>query len=131
MGIQLGNDRSDLGMSVTDAELSSPSRDCSASKRSTCCDARRHDDAPPHVRHERRQVAPARGQPPRLSRRTGGIGGGYGFRYFTIPSRTVELVDACVAAGTRCRSDHPVPPGVMIAIVADPDGNWVRVRPDD
>jgi catechol 2,3-dioxygenase-like lactoylglutathione lyase family enzyme len=58
----------------------------------------------------------------------GGIGGASGYRYFTITvSNLAEMVQTCQAAG------HPVPlpereirPGVRIAMVADPDGNWVE-----
>jgi glyoxylase I family protein len=58
----------------------------------------------------------------------GGIQGATGYRYCTISvSNIEELVTKCIAAG------HPVPvpvtllrPGISIAIVADPDGNWVE-----
>lgn len=58
----------------------------------------------------------------------GGIQGGAGYRYWTITVGNLgEMVKACADAG------HPVVipqreirPGVSIAMVADPDGNWVE-----
>lgn len=66
--------------------------------------------------------APAAKSPP------GGIGGATGFRYFTI---TVSNIDEILA---KCGADgHKIVvakmefmPGFFIAIVADPDGNWVE-----
>jgi catechol 2,3-dioxygenase-like lactoylglutathione lyase family enzyme len=58
----------------------------------------------------------------------GGIGGATGYRYWTIAvSNLEEVVSQCEAAGAKVA----VPltefrPGVMIAIVEDPDGNWVE-----
>lgn len=67
-------------------------------------------------------------RPPAASAPPGGIGGATGCRYWTISvSNLAEIVAACEAAGTTI----PVPitelrPGVTIAIVEDPDGNWVE-----
>ncbi len=58
----------------------------------------------------------------------GGPAGGRGYRYFTINcSNVAEMAAACEAAGAPI----PVPPteirpGVTIAMVEDPDGNWVE-----
>jgi glyoxylase I family protein len=59
----------------------------------------------------------------------GGIQGATGYRYWTISvSNLTEVVAACEAAGrpvvvpvTELR------PGITIAIVEDPDGNWVEL----
>jgi catechol 2,3-dioxygenase-like lactoylglutathione lyase family enzyme len=66
---------------------------------------------------------PAAGNPP------GGIGGGTGIRYFTISVDNLDAaVDECRAAGCSI----PVPiresrPGITIAMIEDPDGNWVEL----
>ena len=59
----------------------------------------------------------------------GGIQGATGYRYWTISvSNLAEVVAACESAGrpvvvpvTELR------PGITIAIVEDPDGNWVEL----
>jgi catechol 2,3-dioxygenase-like lactoylglutathione lyase family enzyme len=58
----------------------------------------------------------------------GGIAGANGYRYFTITvSNLGEIVDACNAAGCKVPvSAREIRPGVQIAIVEDPDGNWVE-----
>lgn len=58
----------------------------------------------------------------------GGIGGGYGYRYWTISvSNLDELAAACEAAGyTVAVAPREIRPGVRIAMVEDPDGNWVE-----
>lgn len=59
----------------------------------------------------------------------GGIMGGRGIRYFTITiDNLTASVEACTVAGYAC----PIPvresrPGVNIAMVEDPDGNWVEL----
>jgi len=71
-------------------------------------------------------VVPAK--PPAARAATGGIPAATGYRYWTISvSNLKELADACQAAGYKV----PVParelrPGISIAIVEDPDGNWVE-----
>ncbi len=58
----------------------------------------------------------------------GGIGGGAGYRYWTIsvPNLT-EMVKSCSEAGvTMVWPEREIRPGVRIAMVADPDGNWVE-----
>jgi len=59
----------------------------------------------------------------------GGIMGGTGIRYFTI---TVDNLEASVAACADAGYTVAVPiresrPGVTIAMIEDPDGNWVEL----
>jgi catechol 2,3-dioxygenase-like lactoylglutathione lyase family enzyme len=58
----------------------------------------------------------------------GGIGGSTGYRYWTISvSNLDELVAACASGGrTVVVPVTELRPGVRIAIVEDPDGNWVE-----
>jgi catechol 2,3-dioxygenase-like lactoylglutathione lyase family enzyme len=58
----------------------------------------------------------------------GGIGGATGYRYWTISvSNISELVAACAKAGrTVVVPEREFRPGIRIAIVEDPDGNWVE-----
>ena len=58
----------------------------------------------------------------------GGIAGATGYRYWTRSvTNLAELVSACRDGGYRVRVDATeVRPGVTIAIVEDPDGNWVE-----
>ena len=58
----------------------------------------------------------------------GGIQGAAGYRYWTITiSNLGEMVAACSAAGAKVvMAEREIRPGVRIAIVADPDGNWVE-----
>ena len=58
----------------------------------------------------------------------GGIQGATGYRYFTISvSNIEELVADCSAAGhTVAVPVTMLRPGLTIAIVEDPDGNWVE-----
>lgn len=58
----------------------------------------------------------------------GGIGGGAGYRYWTITvSNLTEMVKACADAGAPVVwSEREIRPGVRIAMVSDPDGNWVE-----
>ena len=66
--------------------------------------------------------APEAGAPP------GGIGGGTGYRYWTMSvSNLPEIVAACEAAGAKIAIPiTELRPGVTIAMVEDPDGNWVE-----
>lgn len=59
----------------------------------------------------------------------GGINGATGYRYFTI---TVADINASVAACEAAGATIAVPvtelrPGITIAMVEDPDGNWVEL----
>jgi len=58
----------------------------------------------------------------------GGIQKAAGFRYWTMTiSNLTEMVKACTDAGTRIvMPETEFRPGVFIAIVTDPDGNWVE-----
>ena len=58
----------------------------------------------------------------------GGIPGGTGFRYCTISvSNLEEVVESCAAAGYAVAvAPTELRPGVRIAMVEDPDGNWVE-----
>jgi glyoxylase I family protein len=59
----------------------------------------------------------------------GGAAGATGYRYWTIPVTNIdEAINECKATG----ADIPVPVtdignGISIAMVADPDGNWVNL----
>ncbi len=59
----------------------------------------------------------------------GGIRAATGYRYWTIHVANLEAVTSeCSAAGYRLVVPAKVVrPGVTIAIVADPDGNWVEL----
>ena len=59
----------------------------------------------------------------------GGIGGGTGYRYWTISVSNMEaVVAACEAAGRPVAVPiTELAPGITIAIVEDPDGNWVEL----
>ncbi len=59
----------------------------------------------------------------------GGIRAATGYRYWTI---TVGNLEACVQKATDSGSEVVVPvkqvrPGITIAIIADPDGNWLEL----
>ena len=58
----------------------------------------------------------------------GGIGGATGYRYWTITiSNLEEIVESCAKAGHNVAiAPREVRPGVRIAMVEDPDGNWVE-----
>jgi catechol 2,3-dioxygenase-like lactoylglutathione lyase family enzyme len=59
----------------------------------------------------------------------GGVNRALGYRYWTISVDNIqEVVDACNAAGFKIAV--PVTefrPGVTIAMIEDPDGNWVEL----
>ena len=65
---------------------------------------------------------------PPASAPPGGIGGGTGYRYWTMSvSNLPEIVAACEAAGVKVAIPiTELRPGVTIAMVEDPDGNWVE-----
>jgi catechol 2,3-dioxygenase-like lactoylglutathione lyase family enzyme len=58
----------------------------------------------------------------------GGALGGSGYRYWTISvSNIAELLEACSARGQKVVvPERSLRPGVKIAVVEDPDGNWVE-----
>jgi glyoxylase I family protein len=58
----------------------------------------------------------------------GGVGAATGYRYWTISVPELdEVLDACEAAGRPVVLPRTVArPGVTVAMVEDPDGNWVE-----
>ena len=58
----------------------------------------------------------------------GGIQGAAGYRYWTMTvSNLAEMVQACTAAGHKLVfGAREIRPGVRVAMVTDPDGNWVE-----
>ncbi len=58
----------------------------------------------------------------------GGLGGATGYRYWTMTvSNLAEIVATCEAAqATVAVPITELAPGVSLAIVEDPDGNWVE-----
>ena len=58
----------------------------------------------------------------------GGIGGATGYRYFTMSvSNLDEVTQECTESGSSVAVPvTEIRPGVRIAIVTDPDGNWVE-----
>ena len=59
---------------------------------------------------------------------SGGIQGAAGYRYWTITVSNLEaMAQACVEAGHKLVWPvREIRPGVRIAMVEDPDGNWVE-----
>lgn len=68
------------------------------------------------------------GKTPPAAAPPGGIQGATGYRYWTISvSNIEELVKSCGDAGYKVIVPvTQLRPGITIAIVADPDGNWVE-----
>lgn len=58
----------------------------------------------------------------------GGIQGATGYRYWTISVTNLpELVEACREGGYKVVvPETEIAPGLKIAMVEDPDGNWVE-----
>jgi catechol 2,3-dioxygenase-like lactoylglutathione lyase family enzyme len=130
MTVQLTKDSIDLGIVVRDAEASL------AFYRDTLGFTPAGDNDMPGGAHmwrlmcgtsmiklvqfakERRAVAPP-----------GGIGGATGYRYWTMTvSNLDDVVVACEAAGyTIAVPRTTLGPGITIAIIEDPDGNWVEL----
>ena len=63
----------------------------------------------------------------------GGIRGATGYRYWTITcSNLAACVERAEAAGAKIVvAAKEVRPGITIAIIADPDGNWVELLQED
>jgi catechol 2,3-dioxygenase-like lactoylglutathione lyase family enzyme len=72
-------------------------------------------------------ISPRR--PPAAEAASGGIFGATGYRYWTISvSNLDDVIFACKAAGRAVPVRRTeIRPGVSIAIVEDPDGNWVEL----
>lgn len=66
---------------------------------------------------------------PPASNPPGGLAGGTGIRYFTITVDNLDAaLDECRAAGYNVpMGPRESRPGIMIAMVEDPDGNWVEL----
>ncbi len=69
------------------------------------------------------------GEPLENNPAPGGITGGTGYRYWTISvSNLVELVKECADKGyTVAWEPREIREGVTVAMVEDPDGNWVEL----
>ena len=67
-------------------------------------------------------------QTPAAAAAPGGIQGGTGYRYWTISVSNIDAVTAaCEREGHRVVIPvHEIRLGTSIAIVEDPDGNWVE-----
>ena len=67
--------------------------------------------------------APAGSAPP------GGIQGATGYRYWTISVSNLEdTASACATAGYKLAiKPRDIRPGIKIAMIEDPDGNWVEL----
>jgi glyoxylase I family protein len=72
-------------------------------------------------------VAPKKAPP--ATAPPGGIQGATGYRYWTISvTNLTDVVAACEAAGHKVAVPvTELRPGITIAIVEDPDGNWVEL----
>lgn len=68
------------------------------------------------------------GRPPEARSAPGGIASSTGYRYFTITvSNLTESVQRCSAAGHKVViPEKEIRPGLIMAMVEDPDGNWVE-----
>jgi catechol 2,3-dioxygenase-like lactoylglutathione lyase family enzyme len=58
----------------------------------------------------------------------GGIQGATGYRYLTMTVANItQIIEVCASNGHKVVvKERELRPGVRIAIVADPDGNWVE-----
>lgn len=68
------------------------------------------------------------GKAPAARSHPGGIGGSTGLRYFTVTVENLEELVAKVREAGHKVVIEPVEfrPGIVIAMVEDPDGNWVE-----
>lgn len=69
------------------------------------------------------------GRPPKADAPPGGLAGATGYRYWTI---TIDNLDEAAAACADAGYKVAVPvteirPGIKIAMIEDPDGNWVEL----
>jgi glyoxylase I family protein len=71
----------------------------------------------------------AHAEPPAARAAPGGLAGASGYRYWTISVSNLEAVtDACREAGCSIPvSPREIRPGIKIAMIEDPDGNWVEL----
>lgn len=68
------------------------------------------------------------GKKPKACSPPGGIAAATGYRYWTISLSNIdEVVAQCTEAGYKVIVPRlEVQPGIIIAMVEDPDGNWVE-----
>lgn len=69
------------------------------------------------------------GRPPKADAVPGGLAGATGYRYWTI---TIDNLDEAAASCAKAGYKVVVPvteirPGIKIAMIEDPDGNWVEL----
>lgn len=69
------------------------------------------------------------GREPRAEAPPGGLAGATGYRYWTVTITNLEeATQACADAGYKLAVPvTQIRPGVRIAMVEDPDGNWVEL----
>ena len=79
------------------------------------------------IKLQTRAETPAESNPP------GGPAGALGIRYWTISVTNIEVVVAAAKAGGYAvpRDVGEIRPGVRIAMIEDPDGNWVELLQND
>jgi catechol 2,3-dioxygenase-like lactoylglutathione lyase family enzyme len=67
--------------------------------------------------------------PPEAANPPGGSRGATGLRYITLTTLSLqETVDRCMAGGYQIAiAPKTMPSGNMIAMVVDPEGNWVEL----
>ncbi len=68
-------------------------------------------------------------QAPPAAAAPGGIAGATGYRYWTISVSNLDALAAtCEEAGYKVAvSPREIRPGIKIAMIEDPDGNWVEL----
>ena len=68
-------------------------------------------------------------EPPQDANPTGGIPAASGYRYWTITVSNLDTITGeCEAAGYKIAvPPREIRPGTRIAMVEDPDGNWVEL----
>ncbi len=129
MGVKLTKDSIDLGIVVSDPERSlafyrdtlasrmTARRRSAAGRRCTGCMCGTSTIKLVHHPKELPAAEP------------GGINRALGYRYWTISVDNIqEVVDACNAAGFKIAVPvTELRPGVTIAMIEDPDGNWVEL----
>lgn len=130
MGVELGKDSVDLGIVVRDGEAAlrfyrdtlglehvadTPMGGNGTMHRLMCGTSL--------IKVIEYEEAPAAANP------VGGIPAASGYRYWTITVTNLdEMAAACEAAGYRVPvAPREIRPGVRIAMVEDPDGNWVEL----
>ena len=129
MGVQLTKDSIDLGIITTDAERAL------AFYRDTLGFESQGEMAMPGGGVMHRLLCGTslikivvNGRAPKATEPPGGIGGSTGYRYWTISvSNLDEMVKRCGDGGYKVViASTQVRPGIRIAMVEDPDGNWVE-----